>query len=57
MVITSFAELDDKQLEKINALADEMNIILVAYSKTMTPISSDEGGSSTATKQKNDHFS
>lgn len=57
MGITNFAELDEKQLEKINALADEMNVILVAYSKTITPLSSDESGSNEATKLKNDHFS
>ena len=57
MVITNFAELDEKQLEKMNALADEMNVILVAYSKTFKPLSSDEGGSNEATKLKNDHYS
>ncbi|MEO4054681.1 hypothetical protein [Solibacillus sp. CAU 1738] len=56
MVVTNFAELDAEQLEKINSLADEMGIILVAYNKTMATASSDEGGSNEANKQKNDHF-
>lgn len=53
---SNFAELNEKQLEKINALADEMNVVLVAYNKTGTPLSP-EGGSSEANNQKNDHFS
>ncbi|WP_332645389.1 hypothetical protein [Lysinibacillus sp. 54212] len=55
MDTSNYAELDSQQLDKINSLAEEIGVILVAYNKSISAMSNE--GSSAETGKNNDQFS